>query len=94
MRLHAQTSMIASGFVYLPADAPWLADYLHELTTFPKARHDDQADSTAQALDWVKRDLLAPSGGRNILAFYDLLIAEANGKPRAPKPSGALAGTT
>ena len=85
MRLHAQTSMIASGFVHLPADAPWLADYLHELTTFPKARHDDQADSTAQALDWVKRDLLAPSGGRNMLAYYDLLIAEANGKPR-PRP--------
>jgi hypothetical protein len=26
--------------------------YLHELTTFPKGKHDDQADSTSQALDW------------------------------------------
>lgn len=29
--------------------------YLHELTTFPKGRFDDQCDSTSQALDWIKR---------------------------------------
>jgi hypothetical protein len=33
---------------------PWLADYLHELTTFPQAKHDDQADPTSQALAWLK----------------------------------------
>ncbi len=85
MRLHAQTAMIENGFVHLPAEAPWLAEYLHELTTFPKGRHDDQADSTAQALDWVKQDLIAPSGGRNMIAYYEQLIAEANGKP-PPRP--------
>ena len=47
MRLHAQTAMIEIGFVHLPREAPWLAEYLHELTTFPNAKHDDQADSTA-----------------------------------------------
>lgn len=26
-----------------------------ELTTFPNGKHDDQADSTSQALDWVKQ---------------------------------------
>jgi hypothetical protein len=35
MRLYAQTATIENGFVYLPSEAPWLADYLHELTTFP-----------------------------------------------------------
>jgi hypothetical protein len=35
--------------------APWLAEYLHELTVFPKGKHDDQADSTAQFLDWFKK---------------------------------------
>ncbi|MGH7085585.1 MAG: phage terminase large subunit, partial [Acetobacteraceae bacterium] len=82
MRLHAQTAMLENGFVHLPAEAPWLADYLHELTTFPKGRHDDQADSTAQLLDWVKQETIAPGGGRNVLAYYEMLIAEANGKPR------------
>jgi predicted phage terminase large subunit-like protein len=40
-RLHAQTPTIEGGFVYIPKDAPWLAEYLHELTTFPGAKYDD-----------------------------------------------------
>ena len=52
MRMHAQTAMIENGFVYLPKEAAWLAEYLHELTVFPKGKHDDQVDSTAQMLDW------------------------------------------
>jgi len=55
MRMHAQTAMIENGFVHLPKAAPWLAAYLHEMTTFPNGRHDDQVDSTAQMLDWFKR---------------------------------------
>ena len=35
MRLHAQTGPIENGFVSLPREAPWLAEYVHELTTFP-----------------------------------------------------------
>jgi predicted phage terminase large subunit-like protein len=55
MRLHAQTATIENGFVHLPASAPWLSDYLAEFVLFPNARHDDQVDSTAQALAWAKR---------------------------------------
>jgi predicted phage terminase large subunit-like protein len=55
MRMHAQTAMIENGFVHLPKEAAWLAAYLHELTVFPKGKHDDQVDSTAQMLDWFKR---------------------------------------
>jgi predicted phage terminase large subunit-like protein len=54
MRLHAQTAMIENGFVHIPQEASWLAEYLHELTVFPNGKHDDQADSTAQFLDWFK----------------------------------------
>ncbi len=54
MRMHSATSTIENGSVHLPDKAEWLADYLGELTTFPKARFDDQCDSTSQALDWVK----------------------------------------
>jgi hypothetical protein len=39
--------------VLLPRDAPWLATYIDELTGFPNARHDDQVDSTSQALEWL-----------------------------------------
>ena len=54
MRLNSVTSTIERGFVYLTEKATWLADYLHELTTFPNGKFDDQCDSTSQALDWVK----------------------------------------
>jgi hypothetical protein len=36
------------------------AEYLHELTVFPKGEHDDQVDSTAQMLDWIKQAGRAP----------------------------------
>jgi predicted phage terminase large subunit-like protein len=48
MRLHAQTGMIENGFVHLPREAHWLAEYLHELTSFPKGKYVDQVDSTSQ----------------------------------------------
>jgi predicted phage terminase large subunit-like protein len=53
MRMHAQTATIENGFVFLPKEAPWLAEYLHELTTFPRGKHDDQVDATSQALAWI-----------------------------------------
>ncbi len=42
------------GLVHLPQEAPWLDAYLRELTSFPNGRHDDQVDSTTQALAWLK----------------------------------------
>lgn len=53
MRMHAQTAAFEGGFVRLPRNAAWLDAYVVELTTFPMARHDDQVDSTAQALAWI-----------------------------------------
>ena len=44
MRMHAQTAMIENGFVHLPKEAAWVAEYLHELTVFPKGKHDDQLE--------------------------------------------------
>jgi len=57
IRLHTQTALIENGFVHIPETAPWLAEYLHELTVFPNGKHDDQADSTAQFLDWFKKPM-------------------------------------
>jgi predicted phage terminase large subunit-like protein len=66
MRMHAQTGLIENGFVYLPQTAPWLAEYLHEMTVFPKGKHDDQVDSTAQFLDWFKK----PMSSWGIFEYY------------------------
>src|SRR5271155_4188117 len=60
MRMHAQTAMIENGFIHLPKEAAWLAEYLRELIAFPKGRHDDQVDSTAQMLDGSSEPAAAP----------------------------------
>jgi Terminase RNaseH-like domain len=83
MRLHAQTAMIENGFVHLPDTAPWLAQYLHELTVFPHGKHDDQVDSTAQMLDWFKQGA-GPSSDRGIFELYRQLAEEARGQHAAP----------
>lgn len=48
------TPLMESGRVFTPERSPWLLDYELELTLFPtKGVHDDQVDSTTQALDWM-----------------------------------------
>jgi predicted phage terminase large subunit-like protein len=54
MRMHSVTSTIENGLVHIPERAPWVAEYLHEMSVFPNGRFDDQADSTSQALEWFK----------------------------------------
>lgn len=54
MRLHTQTHWFENGKVLLPRDAPWIKEYVKELTGFPGTKHDDQVDSTTQALDYMR----------------------------------------
>ena len=44
--------------VHIPAEAPWLDNYLAEVAAFPKGKHDDQVDSTAQFLDWLNTPMI------------------------------------
>jgi len=88
MRLHAQTAMIENGFVHLPDAAPWLAAYLHELTTFPNGRHDDQVDSTSQLLDWFKQAGQEPQDWM----WQQYKQAQARGpEPARPEPLSVMA---
>lgn len=52
-RFLAQSARFESGQVHVPQDAPWLAAWLNELLAFPNGRHDDQVDSTSQALNYL-----------------------------------------
>lgn len=54
MRMFSCCNLIESGSVYLPEKAEWLREYINELTVFPNGKHDDQVDSTSQALDWMR----------------------------------------
>jgi predicted phage terminase large subunit-like protein len=59
-RMGTSSSLIENGFVYFPSQADWLESYRHELLVFPGGHYDDQADSTSQAWEWIKRDMLEP----------------------------------
>ncbi len=40
-RSHLIQARASMGKVYLPRSAPWLAEFTHELLTFPASKHDD-----------------------------------------------------
>ncbi len=75
MRVHAQSATMENGFVHLPKQAHWLDDYLHEMLVFPKGRHDDQVDSTAQAFAWAKQR----SANTGMIEFYARMAREQQG---------------
>jgi len=88
MRLHAQTAIIENGFVRIPETASWLAEYLHEMSVFPKGKHDDQVDSTAQFLDWFKTPM--PSWGIFEATRQRAEELEQRRKPRPVKTTWAV----
>jgi predicted phage terminase large subunit-like protein len=60
MRLAKQSVKFENGRVYLPKQAPWLDEYIQEITGFPGTKHDDQVDSTSQALDILEKYAFLP----------------------------------
>ena len=81
MRMAAQATRIENGFVYVPYEAHWLPEYLHELSVFPNGRYDDQVDSTSQALD----ALTGPQTGS--AGFLEMVREDnaINGSARSPE---------
>lgn len=56
-RAHAISHLIESGKVHFPQGAPWLGEFLHELSMFPAGRNDDQVDAMTQALNYMFREM-------------------------------------
>ena len=55
-RLKAVSPFFEANNIYLPARsiAPWVDEFVHELTTFPGAPHDDDVDACSLALShWI-----------------------------------------
>jgi hypothetical protein len=60
--------------------------YVHELTIFPKGKHDDQVDSTAQMLDWLKLADGGPSSNAGIWHLYrEQYEAQQAGTSQSPQ---------
>ena len=62
---------------------PELRRAVRELTVFPKSKHDDQVDSTAQMLDWFKR------GGQEQQEWIQALARGP--QPASPEPLSVMA---
>ena len=57
VRAQSIRGRMAMDGLYLPADAPWVPEFRHELLTFDAGRHDDQVDasgSIGQLLDRMR----------------------------------------
>jgi predicted phage terminase large subunit-like protein len=81
-RAHAASPLVEAGKVFLPKSAPWLNDFLSELSQFPVAPHDDIADSVTQALNWMGRQ--GQNGLFNYYADEAEKVKEASAPPPAP----------
>lgn len=57
-RMQAVSWRFRAGNVYLPCEAlaPWIKEYVYELCAFPKAKRDDYADATSEALLFIGGD--------------------------------------
>lgn len=53
VRFNAACAPIEAGQVLLPREASWLNDFRREMMGFPRTKHDDQADSVSQFLNWA-----------------------------------------
>ena len=52
VRMLRHEAVFESGNIWLPKEAPWLADFQSELLAFPNGKYDDQVDALLLFLDW------------------------------------------
>jgi predicted phage terminase large subunit-like protein len=86
-RMSIQSGKIERGQLFLPNEAPWLADFEAELFAFPRSRHDDQVDALSQALAykrssplWTDASLAGYSNLVNALC-QEAIFARRAGRP-------------
>lgn len=75
VRAIAVTGVVESGRAYLPNVAPWLADFEHELKSFPNVEHDDQIDQMTQALSYMKDNGIGPKSHKDPDKPLDIPVA-------------------
>jgi predicted phage terminase large subunit-like protein len=54
-RMYQHQARFEAGRIWLPTEAPWLAEFEAELLAFPHGRYDDQVDALLLFLDWYAR---------------------------------------
>ena len=85
-RAHAVTPLLEAGRFYLLEGAPWTADFVASLATFPNGMHDDVVDAFTQGANYLVRG----GGGLGLWEFYREQAEAAKAK-RAGEPVPAQA---
>jgi len=70
-RAYQTVPTFAAGLVHLPASAYWLHNYIETMVGFPDSAHDDDVDSTTQALIWISQGGFSGSGKRAVQVLED-----------------------
>ena len=53
-RVKSISGQVEGGRVLLPAEAPWVEDFIAECAEFPAGRHDDQVDALTLGINYLK----------------------------------------
>jgi predicted phage terminase large subunit-like protein len=61
-RASSVAPLVEAGRVLLPDSAPWLPDFIDEVTSFPAAPYDDVVDALSQALTYLRENDVGPFG--------------------------------
>jgi predicted phage terminase large subunit-like protein len=59
-RAETAAALMESGRVWVPEDAPWMADFIDELATFPLGKHDDCVDCLTYAANELSKRTVTP----------------------------------
>jgi predicted phage terminase large subunit-like protein len=70
-RAYQAVPFFSAGMVHFPAGAYWLHDYIETLVGFPDAAHDDDVDSTSQAIIWYSQGGISGGGKQIMQAIED-----------------------
>lgn len=67
---------VEANVVYLPAEAPWVDDFVSTMSRYPKVAHDDDVDAFCVALAWLLF-------GETSLGMLEWLRQQAEAKAKA-----------
>lgn len=89
-RARAQQSVFERGLIWVPESAPWLADWLDEVSAFPASAFDDQVDAASQALAYMRTEMLPSSASRGPRSWMNRSNEREDDRTTLPPPRRRL----
>lgn len=88
-RAEATAPMFVDVYLPHPSIAPWIEDFINELKVFPNGKHDDQVDTTTQALKYLDASKVTglPTANKFRPTFGKTFAAKEKDKRRKTRDS-------